>query len=301
MASMHRLHTHQATIDIDAAHRMVLQQFPRYGHLPIRYFHSSGTDHAIYRLGDEMYLRMPLTHDAQLQLEKELYWLPHLASKLPLSIPVPLEKGEPSKEFPHQWAIYTWLEGKNPLRAEMGDMNETARTLAKFIGTLQKIKTENGPLPGKHNFFRGVPLLQRDAQTRLAIESLKDQIDSALVKNVWDDALNARVWDSDPVWIHGDIHAANLLAKDGRITAVIDFGGLGVGDPACDLLVAWWFLTPESRQVFWEEVKVDEATWRRGRGWALSMAVIALPYYQVTNPVFAKEAEKAIREVISSD
>lgn len=297
---MHQLHAHQVTIDEETARSLIQQQFPDYQQLPIRYFHSTGTDHAIYRLGDEMYLRMPLTHDAQLQLKKEVRWLPHLVSKLPLSIPVPLEKGEPNKEFPHQWGIYTWLEGKNPIRIEMEDINESARTLAKFIRALHKIDPTNGPRPGKHNFFRGVPLIQRDAETRLAIKSLGDQIDLALVEKTWDDALNAPVWDSDPVWIHGDIHAANLLAKDGRITSVIDFGGLGVGDPACDLLVAWWFLTAESRMIFREELLVDEATWRRGRGWALSMALIALSYYQTTNPLFAKEAEYAIQEAIRS-
>ena len=139
----------------------------------------------------------------------------------------------------------------------------------------------------------------RDQQTRDAISALADVIDTNEVTAAWDAALGVPAWNGAPVWLHGDLHAGNLLVQHGRLSAVIDFGGLGVGDPACDVMAAWLLLSAENRAVFREMLQVDDATWARGRGWALSFGLIALPYYQTTNPVLAGIARHAINEVLA--
>ena len=159
--------------------------------------------------------------------------------------------------------------------------------------------TAGGPRPGAHNYFRGVPLAARDAQTREAIATLDGMFEVNAVTAAWDDGLQAPIWDAPPVWIHGDLLPGNLLVEQGRLSAVIDFGGLAVGDPACDLLGAWSFLSADAREVFRVSLSVDDATWARGRGWALSVALIAVPYYQSTNHVFADLAARMIDEVLT--
>ena len=174
-----------------------------------------------------------------------------------------------------------------------------ATDLTHFIMALQQINPSGGPLPNSHNFYRGVPLATRDAHTRAAIKSLDGAIDTSSATAVWETALDATIYNQPPIWIHGDLQSGNLLVQEGRLTAVIDFGGLGVGDPACDLMVAWNLLDAESRAVFRTALSVDDATWARGRGWALSVALIALPYYQKTNPVFASTSQHTIVEVLA--
>ena len=171
--------------------------------------------------------------------------------------------------------------------------------MAQFITALQQIEATGGPPPGEHNFYRGVPLALRDQQTRNAIAALHDVIDTDEVTAAWESAIETPAWNSAPVWLHGDLHAANLLVQQGRLSAVIDFGGLGVGDPACDVMAAWLFPSAENRGLFRAALQVDDVTWDRGRGWALSFGLIALPYYQTTNPVLAEIARRAINEVLA--
>jgi aminoglycoside phosphotransferase (APT) family kinase protein len=173
------------------------------------------------------------------------------------------------------------------------------KDLAHFITALQRVDATGGPLHGPQNFHRGAPLAQRDDVTRAAIASLRDTIDTRAVTDAWEAALQATAWSGPPVWIHGDLQAGNLLAQHGRLKAVIDFGCLGVGDPACDLQVAWNLFSDEARAVFRAELQVDDAAWVRGRGWALSVALIALPYYQKTNPVLAGISRYAIGQVVA--
>jgi aminoglycoside phosphotransferase (APT) family kinase protein len=183
----------------------------------------------------------------------------------------------------------------------LADPHQAATDLARFIAALQRIDPAGGPLPGAHNFGRGVPLAHRDRRTREAIRALDGILDTAAVTAAWEAALQAPVWHGPPVWIHGDVSAGNLLAVQGRLSAVIDFGGLGVGDPACDLMIAWTLFSGESRETFRAALAVDDATWARGRGWALSWALIFIPYYVHTNPVGVSNAWRTIDEVLADE
>jgi aminoglycoside phosphotransferase (APT) family kinase protein len=172
--------------------------------------------------------------------------------------------------------------------------------MAEFIGALQRIDPTGGPPPGEHNFGRGEPLANRDERVRESVRALAGVVDSTAVLALWEESLAAPSWERAPVWIHGDLDARNVLVVDGRITAVIDFGGLGVGDPATDVMVAWKLFTPESRETFRQAVAVDDATWARARGWALWQALGAMSYYTLeTNPVLVHEAQRWLAETLA--
>jgi aminoglycoside phosphotransferase (APT) family kinase protein len=294
---------HEDEVDTDAAlvRRLLAAQFPQWADLPIRPVLSAGTDNAIYRLGADMAVRLPRIHWATGQVDKEHQWLPRLAPLLPLAIPVPLAKGAPGEGYPWHWSVCRWLEGENATVERLADLRQAAMDLAQFVAALQRIDATGGPPPGPHNFGRGEPLAARAAPTRKAIAALEEQgtLDTGAVTAAWEAALRAPAWRGSPVWIHGDLSSGNLLARQGRLSAVIDFGGLGVGDPACDLMVAWTLFSGESRDAFRAALAVDEATWARGRGWALSWALIFIPYYLDTNPVGVAHARRAIDEVLS--
>ena len=288
----------EVVIDGSLVGRLLAAQFPHWADLPVEPVHSAGTDNAIYRLGEDMAVRLPRVRRATGQVEKEHRWLPTLAPLLPLAIPLPLAKGIPAEGYPWPWSVCRWLEGENATLERIADPRQAATELARFVAALQRIDPAGGPPPGAHNFFRGMPLAARDPLVRDAIASLHDTLDAAAVTAAWEAALQAPAWHGPPVWIHGDLHAGNLLARQGRLSAVIDFGGLGVGDPACDLIVAWNLLSAETRDVFRAALPVDDPTWARGRGWALSVSLIALPYYQSTNPVIVASARHTIDEVL---
>jgi len=213
--------------------------------------------------------------------------------------PVPLAKGVPGEGYPWQRSVYPWLPGENATIVPITDPDQAARDLAHFITALQGSGPTGGPPPGPHNFFRGEPLALRDSETRAAIATLRGMLDADAATAAWEAALQAPAWDGPPVWIHGDLQSGNLLVERGLISAVIDFGCLGVGDPACDLQVAWNLFSAQTRDVFRAALTVDDAMWARGRGWALSVGLIALPYYQNTNPVLAGISRRAIDEALA--
>jgi aminoglycoside phosphotransferase (APT) family kinase protein len=292
------MHAQEVPIDVSLVGRLLAAQFPNWADLPIEPVESAGTDNAIYRLGDDMAVRLPRIGWATGQAEKEYRWLPRLAPHVPLAIPVPLEIGIPAEGYPWHWSVYRWLDGENPTIDRIADLRGAATDLAQFVAALQRIDPTGGPPPA-HNLSRGVPLAMRDAPTRAAIASLQGTLDADAVTAAWEAALHAPAWPGPGVWLHGDLNAGNLLAQHGRLNAVIDFGCLAVGDPACDLMVAWTFLTAETRDVFRAALPVDDATWARGRGWALSVALIILPYYENTNPVLCGIARYAIDELLA--
>jgi aminoglycoside phosphotransferase (APT) family kinase protein len=294
-----KMHVDEVDIDVALVGRLLAAQFPQWAVLPIEPVHSAGTDNALYRLGSDLTVRLPRIEGGTGQVDKEHRWLPRLAPHLPLTIPAPLALGTPGEGYPWQWSVYRWLEGDNATIERIAGPGQAARDLAYFIATLQRIDPAGGPSPGAHNSFRGVPLSTRDAETRAAIAELSGMLDTGAVTAAWDAALQAPAWGGPPVWIHGDLSPLNLLVERGQLSAVIDFGCLGVGDPACDLQVAWNLLSAESRDVLRAALPVDDATWARGRGWALSVELIALPYYQSTNPVLAGIARRAIDEVLA--
>jgi aminoglycoside phosphotransferase (APT) family kinase protein len=302
-----KMHADEVDTDIFLVNRLLQTQFPQWADLPIEPVRSSGTDNVIYRLGANMAVRLPRIHSATGQIDKEQEWLPKLAPYLlPFAIPVPLVKGVPGEGYPWHWSIYRWLEGETPTIEDSADSNQIALDLTQFITALHRIDTSEGGLPpGPHNSFRGIPLAERDQETRTAISTLQGDTlllttDEALIATtIWEAALQAPSWNEPPVWIHGDLQPGNLLIQQGRLSAVIDFGCLGLGDPACDLIVAWNLLSAESRAIFRTALGVDNAMWERGRGWALSIALIALPYYLYTNPILANISRRVITETIA--
>jgi aminoglycoside phosphotransferase (APT) family kinase protein len=289
----------EVRIDIALVRRLLAAQFPEWEDLPLAPVESAGTDNAIYRLGDAMAVRLPRLPDVVGQVVKEQHWLPVLASHLPLAIPVPLGIGTPAKDYPWPWSVYRWLDGENATIERLADHGEAARALAGFLAALQRIDPAGGPPSGAHNGFRGAPLAVRDPPTRAAIAALCDELDASAATAAWETALCTPAWRGAPVWLHGDLHSGNLLATEGRLSAVIDFGLLAVGDPACDLMVGWTLLSADTRPIFRAAIPVDEATWARGRGWALSFGLIALAYYLNTNPVLAAISRHAIDEALA--
>lgn len=294
-----KMHADEVDTDVSLVRRLLAAQFPRWAHLPIEPVPSAGTDHAIYRLGEEMAVRLPRIQRATGQVEKERRWLPRLAPHLPLAVPVPLARGSPAEGYPWHWAVSSWLAGETATIGRIADLRRAAADLVQFIAALQRIDPTGGPPAGAHNFFRGVPLAERDAGVRAAIAALDSMLDTDAVTAAWEAALRAPVWQGPSVWIHGDLSPGNLLVERGRLSGVIDFGGLGVGDPACDLMIAWTLFSGESREAFRTALAVDGATWARGRGWALSWALIFIPYYVDTNPVGVANARRTIDEVLA--
>jgi aminoglycoside phosphotransferase (APT) family kinase protein len=289
------VHAGEVATDASLVRRLLAAQFPDWADLPIERVPSAGTDNAIYRLGDDMAVRLPRIEWADGQVEREHEWLPRLAPHLPLAIPYQLAMGGPAEGYPWRWAVYRWLEGDNATHDRIADLGQAATDLAHFIAALQRIDPTDGPREGRS---RGVPLAERDGATREAIAALHGVLDTDAATSQWEEALRAPVWPGPGVWLHGDLNEGNLLARDGRLHAVIDFGTMAVGDPACDLMVAWTLLTAETREVFRAALPLDDATWVRGRGWALSWALIVLPYYTKTNPGLCRIAEYTIAEVL---
>ncbi|WP_017558245.1 aminoglycoside phosphotransferase family protein [Nocardiopsis baichengensis] len=291
----------EVPVDADLARRLVAEQFPQWAHLPVVPVPRSGMDNATFRLGREMTVRMPRFERWAEQVEREQRWLPFLAPQLPLPVSRPIAKGEPGSGYPFSWSVCAWLEGEAVGGEELADPERAALDLAEFIRALHKIDASGGPGPRASNAFRGVPMgdprdsIAVEERVRPKIEALEGLVDTDRVRAVWEEALAAPPWEGPEVWIHGDLAAGNLLAVEGRLSAVIDFGTVAVGDPACDLLPAWKFLPPRVRGVFREAVGVDEATWARGRGWGLasSLPVPDDPYF-ASDP---RRVESALREL----
>lgn len=285
-------------IDFSLVSQLVTAQFPQWADLPIEPVEFDGWDNKTFRLGEDMIVRLPSAEAYTPQVEKEHWWLPRLAPLLPLPIPVPLAMGVPADDYPWHWSIYRWLEGENATIERIANLDQFASTLGQFLAALQRIDPASGPPPGRHNFFRGGPLAIYDPETRDAIATLDSKIDTDAVTAVWEAALKA-TWHGLPIWLHGDVSAANLLVKKGRLSAVIDFGCSGVGDPACDLTIAWTLFSEESRVAFRAALPVDGATWARGRGWALWKGLITLTEHINTNSLEARKARRVIDEVLA--
>lgn len=292
------LHDDEVVSTPDLVRRLVADQFPRWAHLPVTPGPAGGTDHHLFRLGDDLLVRMPKIVWAQDQASSDARWLPVLAPHLPLRLPVPEAVGEPGEGFPFRWSVTAWLDGASPA---VGELRTTAaRQLGEFVAALRTVSTEGGPVKGGTS--RGVPLARLDDDVRTAIAASGDRVDGPAVTKTWEQALDAapaRVGR----WIHGDLLPGNLLAHDGRMTAVIDWGGVGVGDPAADLIPAWTQFAGAERAAF-REVATDGLTdpddaWERGRGWVLVQALIALPYYWDRWPAFARACRHRIEAVLA--
>lgn len=288
----------QPDITRSLAEKLIAEQFPEYAHLPIKSVYMQGHDNRTYRLGSDMLIRMPTEESYALKVPKEQTLLPKLAPYLSINIPVPIKMGRPSRDYPYPFSIYKWLEGTsvNLLILDDACLLQLAFDLAKFLRELQSITCVDGPAPGQHNWWRGDHISVYDQGAREQIAKLSDVIDAAKAMRLWEQASKTR-WHKDPVWIHGDFAIGNILLKDGKLSAIIDFGGMGLGDPACDLVITWTFLKAKARDVFIREIALDDDTWLRAKAWALWKATFELCEMADQNVPEALVHKRIIEEV----
>ncbi len=285
-------------IDVALVKRLIAAQFPQWTDLPVRPVKVDGWDNRTYHLGDDMSVRLPSAKWYAAAVEKEQRWLPVLAPQLPLPVPAPIAQGQPGLGYPYHWSINRWLPGETAAHDRISDVNEFATNLADFLITLRKIDSNGGPIAGEHSFYRGASPAHYDSETRAAVASLGDRIDGARALKVWEAAL-AAPYNGPPVWFHGDVAYGNLLVENGRLSAVIDFGTSGVGDPACDLAITWTFFRGESRETFRRAIAVDDGMWARGRGWTIWKSLIVLADQIDTDPEGAAENRRIIDDLIA--
>ncbi len=288
------------TIDVTLVRNLIRNQFPAWSDLPVEPVAAGGWDNRTFHLGDEMSVRLPSAAWYAAQVDKEQEWLPKIAPGLSLAIPRPVAMGVPDKSYPWNWSIYQWIGGEAASSDNIIDPLEFAVCLANFLAELQAIHTGGAPPPGKHNFFRGGSLSVYDIETREALRQLDGKVDTQTLMSIWDSAIESR-WQGPDVWFHGDLAQTNLLVKDGQLNAVIDFGCCGVGDPACDLSIAWTLFTGKSREAFRRELHLDEATWKRAQGWTLWKALITLVESIDTNSQKADSARHVINEILEDE
>ncbi|MCS5708651.1 aminoglycoside phosphotransferase family protein [Candidatus Berkiella cookevillensis] len=285
-------------ITSELAQKLINNQFPKYAHLPISAVEKQGHDNRTYRLGSELLIRMPTAESYALKVPKEQDLLPKLAPYLTTNIPVPIKMGLASKDYPYPFSIYKWLPGKSVNLLVLNDkVKETlAFDLAKFLKALQNIKNVEGPHPGQHNWWRGDHVSVYDKGAREQIAELTDIIDGTKAINLWERACKTK-WHKPPVWIHGDFAIGNMLLQNDKLSAIIDFGGIAIGDPACDLVIAWTFLKSNARDTFIREMSLDKDTWLRARAWALWKASFELCQIKDKNSVEAFEQKRIIEEI----
>lgn len=295
------MHADEVAIDTKLVARLVAAQFPKWAVLPLTPVSSSGMDNAMYRLGDELAVRLPRIAEVTGQVAKERL-LAQPAPRLPLPIPIQVAQGAPGAEYPFPWSVVQWIDGQDAWHSPVADPGATARDLAAFVRALHAVEPVNVPLSGRSD-----PIGARDALVKAEIGLLRDLddhteatrgIDLDGLLAVWEASLSARPDTVEHTWIHGDLHATNLLVRDGTLCAVLDFGVGGLGDPGWDLLPAWAFLPAAVRDLYRHEVRADDGMWVRGKGLTASWAVIALRYYRHTNKVLATTARAAIEAVV---
>ncbi|GGF28821.1 acetyltransferase [Halobacillus andaensis] len=283
-------------INVNLVRGLIDEQFPEWSELDITPVRNGGNDNRTFHLGDYMSVRLPSSEHYVPQVEKEQKWLPKLAKELSLPISTPIAKGYPNQDYPFPWSINKWLEGETLAPKNIRDVNQLARDLGSFLIELQLVDASGGPLAGKHNFYRGGDLAVYNQETRDAIDANTDTLNTSILNEIWNLALSSK-FSGRPVWVHGDMAPGNILTRDGKLSAVIDFGILGVGDPSCDYVMAWTFFDDESRKVFKRTLNTDEETWNRARGWALWKALITYNWNRRSNKEIAEESYNIINTI----
>ena len=285
-------------LDVALVRRLLGSQFPQWAGLPLSPVLPGGWDNRTFRLGDDMLVRLPGAGVYAPQVGKEQRWLPLLRPQLPLPIPAPVALGQPGHGYPWPWSIYTWLPGKAASARQLSGSHRLARSLGAFLAALQRIDPRGGPPPGPDNFHRGGSLRVYDTETRRAVSLLETTIDAKAAMRVWDEAL-ASVHEGPPLWVHGDVSAGNLLVEGRALTGVIDFGGLAVGDPACDLAVAWASMERQTRQVLRATLDLHDNVWARARGWALWKALVVTAGLSPAPPAAKRQYRRALEKVLA--
>jgi aminoglycoside phosphotransferase (APT) family kinase protein len=281
-----RVHADELDVDETLVRALLAEQFPGWADLPLERA-GDGTVNVIYRLGEELSVRIPRRDGPETEDDLEFRWLPLLAPQLPVAIPRPVARGRPGAGYPWFWSVHTWLQGDLPT----GPL--AVADVAGLVSALQRIELPAAPEPA---YGRGRPLADRDAYVRAALE----RVDAPGALELWERAVSAPGWEHEPVWVHADLDRRNVLVRDGRLAAVLDWGGVGVGDPAVDVMVAWKLVDAEERERFRELVGVGDATWLRAQGWVVSQALSALGYYTLdTNPAIVGEATRWLAEVLA--
>lgn len=288
------------TVGVEQVRRLVQKQFPQWAKLAVEAVAEGGWDNWTFHLGADKLVRLPSAPEYAQAVEKEQRWLPVIARSVPLPIPVPLAQGEPSADYPHSWSVYQWIDGVTATADRIADPVQFAVELAQFLVALQGIDAAGGPQPGIHNWFRGGSLRTYDRDTRQVFEELGSHFDVELARDIWASALGAR-WDGVDRWFHGDLAQGNCLLRQGRLAAVIDFGTCGVGDPACDLAIAWTLLTSDGRRAFRDQLSVDAGSWARGRGWALwkTLATYSHTHDDPEAKMESLDAKRVLGEILS--
>ncbi|MGB0934552.1 MAG: aminoglycoside phosphotransferase family protein [Alphaproteobacteria bacterium] len=288
------LHKNETKLSIEIIRELLNDQFPDWADLSIKPLSHQGTDNVMLKLGNDKIIRLPRTQRSEASLIKECLWLPIIGDRLSIQIPHIIGNGQPSKEYPYQWAIVNFLQGSSPSDNNPLDLAQAAIDLSRVRKELQSVDTTDAPLCS-----RKYPSIIHDAETSPLIPALSDTFDSAQITKLWEAALDLAPWQGNPVWLHGDIHTGNLLVQDGAITGIIDFGMSGIGDPACDLMVAWTLFTKDTRQIFHDAVAPDQATWNRAKAYALHFGIMAYSYYKDRDPFVANIAKNTLGEVIN--
>lgn len=293
-----RLHDDEADIDAQLVAKLLAGQFPQWAGRVPRAVRESGTDHVTFRAGDDLAVRLPRNAYNAGQSERDLRLLPRLAPYLPLAVPEPLAIGEPGHGYPYTWGVYRWLEGAQ-VTAELAADRRAAADLAGFIRTLRSLDPAGAPRPSEEIYSRGRPLAPRDAAMREAIDQLREDFDPVQLTELWESCLSAADWTDAPALIHSDLMRGNILAHEGRLSAVIDFGGLRAGDPAGDLLPAWHVFAGEARAVFRAEAVLDDDAWARGLGWALSIELMAIAYFRERAPERTRRSRALVQAMLA--
>jgi len=288
------MHDDEVAVDDEIVRRLVTEQFADIAHLPIRRIGSTGTVNALFRIGDDYVARLPLLEEWSDDIDREWRWIPWFAGRLTsVRLPDPVFKGAPDGAYPFLWSVYRWIDGAPYDDALVDDERSAAETLARFVLELRSLEVvDDAPTGGRD------PLRELDEDTREAIRGSAGVIDVDAAMRVWEEALDAPSWNGERSWIHGDLLRPNLLVRDGRLEAVIDFGFIGVGDPATDLMPAWEVFGRVGKDVFRSMLDPDEGTWTRGRGIALHQAAMVIPYYRETNPAFVELSRRAIEQIL---
>jgi aminoglycoside phosphotransferase (APT) family kinase protein len=293
---MKLLHNGQIEINIEIIKTLIEEQFPQYKNLPINEFDTTGTVNSIFKLGNNYYIRLPLTEMYKDSILTEYKILPYLSKKLTIKIPHPIHLGIPNNLYPFHWGIYNWIDGDCYDNNKITNFQEIISGLANFIKELHSVELfEGAPKAGRK------PLLDLNIMTMDALNNSKDEIDCKKAIKIWDSLLNTPVWDNKSVWIHADLLKSNVLIKDNHISGIIDFGSAGIGDPAFDIILAWSLFSFENRTIFRDKLKVNDIIWNRACAYALHQAAIGIPYYRNTNESFVKQSVYTINEIIKDN